>query len=93
MPPGARVSVGDGAGGACSGATARTYRLASGDHGFRVTIDGKVPGPDHGLDINANYGVVTAGYWWEVLFDALAIASLVVAVTLVSDSIEGVLER
>jgi peptide/nickel transport system permease protein len=51
------------------------------------------PSPDWGLDINANYGVVTAGYWWEVLFDALAIASLVVAVTLVSESIEGVLER
>ncbi len=26
----------------------------------------------------ANYGVVPAGYWWEVLFDALAIATLVV---------------
>jgi peptide/nickel transport system permease protein len=51
------------------------------------------PSPDWGLDISANYGVVTAGYWWEVLFDALAIASLVVAVTLVSESIEGVLER
>ncbi|MGZ4217050.1 MAG: ABC transporter permease [Solirubrobacteraceae bacterium] len=51
------------------------------------------PSPDWGLDIATNYGVVTAGYWWEVLFDALAIASLVVAVTLVSESIEGVLER
>ena len=47
------------------------------------------PSPDWGLDISTNYGVVTAGYWWEVLFDALAIASLVVAVTLVSESIEG----
>ena len=34
-----------------------------------------------------------AGYWWEVLFDALAIISLVVAVNLISDSIEGVFER
>jgi peptide/nickel transport system permease protein len=51
------------------------------------------PSPDWGLDIATNYGVVTAGFWWEVLFDALAIASLVVAVTLVSESIEGVLER
>jgi peptide/nickel transport system permease protein len=51
------------------------------------------PSPDWGLDIASNYGQVTAGYWWEVLFDALAIASLVVAVTLVSESIEGVLER
>lgn len=51
------------------------------------------PSPDWGLDIATNYGVVTAGFWWEVLFDVLAIASLVVAVTLVSESIEGVLER
>ena len=28
------------------------------------------PSPDWALDITANYGVVTAGYWWEVLFDA-----------------------
>ena len=34
-----------------------------------------------------------AGYWWEVLFDALAIVSLVVAVNLISDAVEGVLER
>jgi peptide/nickel transport system permease protein len=51
------------------------------------------PSPDWALDISANYGVVPAGYWWEVLFDALAIASLVVAVTLISDSIQGVLEQ
>ena len=51
------------------------------------------PSPDWGLEISQNYGQVTAGYWWEVLFDALAIASLVVAVNLISDSIERVLER
>jgi peptide/nickel transport system permease protein len=31
--------------------------------------------------------------WWTVLFPAVAIASLVVAVNLVSDSIQQVLER
>jgi peptide/nickel transport system permease protein len=51
------------------------------------------PSPDWGLEIAQNYGQVTAGYWWEVLFDALAIASLVVAVNLISDSVEGALER
>jgi peptide/nickel transport system permease protein len=51
------------------------------------------PSPDWALDISTNYGVVPAGYWWEVLFDALAIATLVVSVTLISDSVEGVLER
>jgi peptide/nickel transport system permease protein len=51
------------------------------------------PSPDWGLDIAANYGVVPAGYWWEVLFDALAIATLVVSVSLISDAVEGVFER
>lgn len=50
------------------------------------------PSPDWALDISANYGVVPAGYWWEVLFDALAIATLVVSITLISDSVQGALE-
>jgi peptide/nickel transport system permease protein len=51
------------------------------------------PSPDWGLDISSNYGQVSAGFWWEVLFDALAIATLVVSVSLISDAIQGVLER
>jgi peptide/nickel transport system permease protein len=51
------------------------------------------PSPDWGLDIATNYGVLPAGYWWEVLFDALAIATLVVSVSLISDAVQGVLER
>jgi len=46
--------------------------------------------PNWGSDINANYGVIGAGYWWETLFPALAIASLVIGINLVSDSIERV---
>jgi peptide/nickel transport system permease protein len=51
------------------------------------------PSSDWGLEVATNYGQVDAGFWWEVLFDALAIASLVVAVNLISDAVEGVLER
>src|SRR6202011_4483629 len=47
------------------------------------------PSSDWALDISSNFGVVPAGFWWEVLFDALAIATLVISVTLISDSIEG----
>jgi peptide/nickel transport system permease protein len=47
--------------------------------------------PSWGSDINANYVVLGAGYWWETLFPALAIASLVIAINLVADSIEQVL--
>jgi peptide/nickel transport system permease protein len=49
------------------------------------------PTPDWGGDISANYGVLPAGYWWMTLFPALAIASLVIAINLVTDSIEQVL--
>jgi peptide/nickel transport system permease protein len=49
------------------------------------------PNPDWGSDIASNYANLTAGYWWQTLFPALAIASLVTSVVLVADSIEQVL--
>ncbi len=48
------------------------------------------PTPDWGGDIAANYGLLGAGYWWDTLFPALAIASLVMALNLVTDAIEQV---
>jgi peptide/nickel transport system permease protein len=48
------------------------------------------PTPDWGADIAANYQYLAAGYWWETLFAALAIASLITAINLVNDSIESV---
>jgi peptide/nickel transport system permease protein len=51
------------------------------------------PSPDWAVDIQANYGVLPAGYWWEVLFDALAIVTLVVSITLISDSVQGALNE
>jgi peptide/nickel transport system permease protein len=51
------------------------------------------PTPDWGDDIADNNSVVTAGYWWEVLFAAGAIASLVIAVNLVADAIEKVTDE
>jgi peptide/nickel transport system permease protein len=50
------------------------------------------PSPDWAVQIADNYPYL-AEEWWTVLFPALAIASLVVAVNLVSDSIQQVLER
>jgi peptide/nickel transport system permease protein len=49
------------------------------------------PTPDWGSDIAANYSGLLSGYWWQTLFPALAIASLVTAVNLITDSIEQVL--
>ena len=50
------------------------------------------PSPDWAVQIADNYQDL-AFEWWSVLFPALAIASLVVAVNLVSDSVQQVLER
>jgi peptide/nickel transport system permease protein len=47
----------------------------------------QLPTPDWGLDISQNISVVSAGYWWEVMFDAAAIASLVIGINLVADAI------
>jgi len=49
------------------------------------------PSPDWGLSISANYGMISGGFWWTVLFDSLAIASLVVGINLVADGIESTL--
>jgi peptide/nickel transport system permease protein len=49
------------------------------------------PTPDWGADIAADYIYLISGYWWETLFPALAIASLITAINLITDSIEQVL--
>lgn len=50
------------------------------------------PSPDWGLSISANYGMVTGGFWWTVLFDAGAIASLVIGVHLLADGVQAALD-
>ncbi|HEX3833998.1 MAG TPA: ABC transporter permease [Solirubrobacteraceae bacterium] len=50
------------------------------------------PSSDWGLEISQNFPQVPAGYWWEVLFDALAIASLVIGVNMIANSIESALD-
>ncbi|TPJ65483.1 ABC transporter permease [Mesorhizobium sp. B2-6-1] len=47
------------------------------------------PSPDWGLSISSNYGMIGGGFWWTVLFDALAIASLVIGVNLAADGVHG----
>ena len=50
----------------------------------------QVPSPDWGLTISKEYGYIQSGQWWPTLFPALAIASLVIAVNLIADSIQAV---
>jgi peptide/nickel transport system permease protein len=51
------------------------------------------PSADWGLALSECYTLMAGGAWWTVVFDAAAIASLVVGVNLVADGIQGVLER
>jgi peptide/nickel transport system permease protein len=50
------------------------------------------PTPNWGADISSNYIYIGAGYWWETLFDAIAVASLVIGVNMIATSIEAALE-
>jgi peptide/nickel transport system permease protein len=51
------------------------------------------PAPDWGLQIFEHYGVISGGFWWPVLFPALAIASLVIGVNLIADGVTQAFER
>ncbi len=50
------------------------------------------PSADWGLAIADSYSYIAGGYWWTVLFDALAIASLVVGVNLMADGVQAAFE-
>ena len=50
----------------------------------------QLPSPDWGLTISQTYSFIPSGQWWPTLFPAMAIASLVIAVNLIADSIEAV---
>jgi peptide/nickel transport system permease protein len=50
------------------------------------------PSPDWGLSIASNYGLIGGGYWWTVVFDSVAIASLVIGVNLMADGIASALD-
>lgn len=51
------------------------------------------PAPDWGLSIFEHYGLISGGFWWPVLFPALAIATLVVGVNLIADGLTQAFER
>jgi peptide/nickel transport system permease protein len=53
----------------------------------------QLPSPDWGLSISQNYGLIGGGYWWTVVFDSTAIASLVIGVNLMADGIQSALDE
>ena len=51
------------------------------------------PSPDWGAMVNDSYATdIASGFWWTTVFPALAIASLVIAVNLIADAVQSVLE-
>ena len=50
------------------------------------------PSPDWGLQIAEQYADISLA-WWAVIFPALAIASLVVAINLIADAVQQVVEQ
>jgi peptide/nickel transport system permease protein len=51
------------------------------------------PSPDWGLTVSQEYTNMISGVWWPTLFPALAIASTVIAVNLIADSLQSVLNE
>ena len=51
------------------------------------------PSPDWGLSVSEEYTNMISGIWWSTLFPALAIASTVVAINLIADSLQSVLNE
>jgi peptide/nickel transport system permease protein len=51
------------------------------------------PSPDWGLTVSQEYNNMISGAWWPTLFPALAIASTVIAVNLIADSLQSVLSE
>ena len=52
----------------------------------------QAPSPDWGLQVSDGYNSISAGIWWTTFFPAVAISSLVIAVNLIADSVQSVLE-
>ena len=50
------------------------------------------PSPDWGAQVSDTFNNMIGGFWWPTFFPALAIATLVIAVSLIADSVQSVLE-
>lgn len=51
---------------------------------------GDVTTPDWGVDINQTFVLIQSDQWWPTVFPAVAIATLVIAVNLIADSLDRV---
>ena len=59
---------------------------------FLGIVATNVTDADWGIDVSQNYTAIVSDVWWPTIFPALAIASLVIGVNLIADSIDKVLK-
>ena len=59
---------------------------------FLGIVTTNVTDADWGIDVSQNYEAIVSDIWWPTIFPALAIASLVIGVNLISDSIDKALK-
>ncbi len=59
---------------------------------FLGIVASNVTDADWGIDVSQNYEAIVSDVWWPTIFPALAIASLVIGVNLISDSIDKALK-
>ena len=55
---------------------------------FLGLVGGDITNADWGIDVSANYEQIVRDVWWPSIFPALAIATLVIGVNLITDSID-----
>jgi peptide/nickel transport system permease protein len=55
---------------------------------FLGLAGGDITDPNWGVDVAENWGRIVGDVWWPTIFPALAIATLVIGVNLVADSID-----
>jgi len=59
---------------------------------FLGIVTSNVTDADWGIDVSSNYEAIVSDVWWPTIFPALAIASLVIGVNLIADSVDKVLK-
>ena len=59
---------------------------------FLSVVGTNITDADWGVDVSQNYNAIGHDVWWPTIFPALAIASLVIGVNLIADSIDKALK-
>jgi peptide/nickel transport system permease protein len=59
---------------------------------FLGFVGSNITNPDWGIDVSQNYTQIVRDIWWPSIFPAMAIASLVIGVNLIADSIDKALK-